>query len=295
MFSIVTGIANSQHLSHGPREIISMNKQFRSSNRTTLVDKAFAHDQVGAKFQNHQFQRLVARKRKFEDCDFSYSTFDSSYLRNCVFDSCVFVGCSFENSNLRGSHFSGCKFDYVRFSNTYIEPEILDTECPGQENLQKDFARTLRLNFHQIGDAAAANTAIRIELNATKIHLHKAWRSRESYYRKKYAGLKRVGKFFEWAKFISLDFIWGNGEKPLNLLRSIFLFVLGVAFCDVFTLRDPKLLESYVSAFLQAPEVVLGVVKPADFSGLALVAIAATRYIMFACLVSILIRRWSRR
>ena len=272
-----------------------MNKQFRSSNRTTLVDKAFAHDQVDAKFQNHQFQRLVAKKRKFKDCDFSFSTFDSSYLRNCIFDSCVFIGCSFENSNLRGSHFLGCEFDYVRFSNTYIDSEILDTGCPGRENLQKDFARTLRLNFHQIGDAAAANTAIRIELNATKIHLHKAWRSRESYYRKKYAGLKRVGKFFEWAKFILLDFIWGNGEKPLNLLRSIFLFIIVVALYDVFILRDPKLLESYVSAFLQAPEIVLGVIKPADFSGLALMAITAARYIMIACLVSILIRRLSRR
>ena len=45
------------------------------------------------------------------------------------------------------------------------------------------FARTLRMNYQQLGDARAANKAIEIE--ATEIHLHKAWSSKQSYYRSK--------------------------------------------------------------------------------------------------------------
>ena len=50
------------------------------------------------------------------------------------------------------------------------------------------FARTLRMNYQQLGFAESVNKAIQIELQATEIHLYKAWRSNEAYYRKKYAG-----------------------------------------------------------------------------------------------------------
>lgn len=55
------------------------------------------------------------------------------------------------------------------------------------------------------------------------------------------------------------------------------------------------MLSSYASALLQAPEVLLGVTKPQGFSGLILAGIASLRYIMIAFLVSILIKRLSRR
>src|SRR5258706_9314041 len=163
-----------------------MNEHLRASGREIRPDHAVAHDLAGEKFLNLQFQRLVASKKKFTECDFSFSEFDAAYLRNCTFDSCNFTGCKFTNTNLRGSKFIGCKFDYAQFSHTQVEPEILDTGCPGQENLQQRFARTLRVNFNKIGDAAAANKVIKVELEATHVHLYKPWRSRESYYRKKY-------------------------------------------------------------------------------------------------------------
>ena len=272
-----------------------MNEHLRPSGREIRTDQAVAHDLVGVKFLNHQFQRLVASKKKFTECDFSFSEFDAAYLRNCTFDSCNFTGCKFTNTNLRGSKFIGCKFDYAQFSNTHVEPEILDTGCPGQENLQQRFARTLRVNFHQIGDAAAANKAIKVELEATRVHLYKAWRSRESYYRKKYPGLERTAMFIEWLEFVVLDFFWGNGESPAKLLRSLAILVVSIALGEVYFLRDGYVLSSYTSAFLQAPEVLLGVTKPQGFSGLALAGIASLRYILIACLVSILIKRLSRR
>ena len=169
-----------------------MNEHLRPSGRKTRTDQAVADDLVCEKFINYRFERLVAIKKQFTECDFSFSEFDAAYLRNCTFDSCNFTGCKFTNTNLRGSKFVVCKFDYAQFSHTHVEPEILDTGCPGQENLQREFARSLRTNFHQIGDAAAANKAIKVELEATKIHLHKAWRSRESYYRKNILDFKEL-------------------------------------------------------------------------------------------------------
>lgn len=272
-----------------------MNDYFRETGREILADHAFARDLQGVNLRNKQFERLVATKKHFIDCDFSYSQFDSAYLRNCTFDSCKFIGCKFTNSNLRGSRFEGCVFDYVEFSQTQVEPEILDTGCPGQENLQQKFARTLRVNFNQIGDAVAANKAIKIELEASRVHLYKAWRSRESYYRKKYPALKRVGAFFEWLEFILLDAFWGNGESPIKLLRTLVFVLLAIAVGEVYFLKDSQVLANYLEAINNAPQVFLGIEQPNQFSGLVLAGIATVRYVMLACLVSILVKRFSRR
>lgn len=272
-----------------------MNEHLRPSGRVIRSDQAVAHDLVSIQFHNHQFKRLVASNKRFTKCNFSSSEFDAAYLRNCTFDSCDFTGCKFTNSNLMGSKFIGCKFDYAQFSHTQVESEILNTGCPGQENLQQRFARTLRINFHQIGDAAAANKAIKVELEATRVHLYKAWHSRESYYRKKYSKLDRAKMFIEWLEFVLLDFFWGNGESPVKLLRALAILIFSIALGEVYFLKDGYVIESYVSAILQAPEVFLGLTKPIGFSGLALAGIASLRYILFSCLVSILIKRLSRR
>ncbi len=272
-----------------------MNNRFRPSGREILSDLAVTQNLNGEHLQNKQFIRLVAAKKSFINCDFSYSHFDSAYLRNCAFDSCKFVGCRFTQCNLRGSTFEGCVFDYADFSNTQIEADILDTGCPGQENLQQKFARNLRVNFHQIGDATAANKAIKVELDAAEVHLYKAWRSRESYYRKKYPGIKRFVIFLEWLKFGLLDAYWGNGESSIKLLRSLAIFLVGIALGNVIFLGDPMQLRDYWSALINAPQVLLGIDQPAGFSGTVLAAIAGLRYIMLACLVSILVKRFSRR
>lgn len=268
---------------------------FRNTGRTTLTDQAVAHDLDGVSLRNYQFVRMVASKKRFVNCDFSYSEFDSAYLRNCIFDSCKFTGCKFTRSNLRGSKFTGCEFDYVDFSQSQVEPEILDSGCPGHENLQQKFARNLRVNFQEIGDAESANKAIKIELSATRVHLYKAWRSRESYYRKKYTGFSRAAMFLYWLEFVLLDFFWGNGESAWKLVRSIVLVAGIIAIGDVYFLGNPFALNSYLSALVRSPEILLGVSQPSDFSGPVLSIITAVRYIMLACLVSILVKRFSRR
>ena len=129
---------------------------------------------------NQLFVRLVAKKKRFTKVDFTYSIFDGCNMRDCVFDSCNFTGCRFVSTNLYGSTFSGCMFDYATFERTTIDSHVLDSECPPFENLKIRFARTLRVNYQQLGDAGAVNKAICVELRAAELHLRKAWQSNES-------------------------------------------------------------------------------------------------------------------
>src|SRR5260370_38204585 len=137
-----------------------------------------------------------------------------------MFDSCDFTGCRFVATSFHGSKFSGCRFEYSTFERTLVDDDILDTECPGPDNLKMRFARTLRMNYQQLGDATSANKAIGVELQASKVHRLKAWRSNESYYRKNDSGGKEVRAFLVWVKFRSLYFIWGNGESASKQLRA---------------------------------------------------------------------------
>ena len=194
-----------------------------SSNRKHVVDQRFDTDVSNTEYSNKLFLRIVAKGRRFENVDFKYTIFDTTYLRNCVFDSCDFTGCRFVGVNFYGAKFTGCKFDYATFERTIIASNVLDTCCPGWDNLKLKFARTLRINFQQLGDSKSANKAIKVELDATEVHLKKSWRSNESYYRNKYRRWKRIGKFFEWLNFKVLDFVWGNGESTYKLTRSVVL------------------------------------------------------------------------
>lgn len=265
------------------------------SGRRLEADKKFDADQPKAQLSNFLFLRLIARKRKFTDIDFRYTIFDSCYMRDCCFDSCDFTGCRFVGTNLHGSKFSGCKFDYATFERTTIDPSVLDTECPGPENLKATFARSLRTNYQQLGNAAAANKAIKVELQATEVHLHKAWNSNERYYRHKYQGLMRVKLFFEWLGFKILDFIWGNGESIARLFRFVLIIFFGMALYDVLNFGNPQRLGSYSNAVLTAPEIFIGILTPTRYPNWYLALITFIRLVAIGFFLSLLIKRFNRR
>lgn len=260
-----------------------------------MSDKKFDSPVNTERFVNKLFERLVALKIEFRNVDFRYCIFDSAYLRNCSFLDCDFTGCRFANCNLAGSSFSGCKFNYATFEKTHIDNDILEVGCPGPENLRLKFARSLRLNYQQIGDAISANKAINIELQATEDHLHKAWKSKESYYRKKYQGINRLRVFGEWMEFKLLDLIWGNGESTWKLCRAILVALLIIAGVHAVCFGDPSLAKSYSEALLISPQVFLGILEPSAYSKQYLTAILLVRLIMFGFFMSIIIKRFSRR
>jgi hypothetical protein len=212
-----------------------------------------------------------------------------------MFDSCDFTGCRFTATNLHGARFQGCKFDYAIFERTLIDSDILDTECPGSDNLKMRFARTLRMNYQQLGDARAANKAISVELDATQSHLHKSWVSRESYYRRKYRGWRRVRAFAEWLEFKVLDAVWGNGESTWKLIRAAVVILIGMSLVDVFSFRDPNRIDSYGKALLDSPQMFFGTSPPSHYHGGYLTAILIVRLVMFGFFMSIVIKRFNRR
>ena len=265
------------------------------NNRVHLIDKRCDADLADVVYANHLFLRLVAKGRRFTKVDFKYSIFDACYLRNCIFDSCDFTGCRFVSTNLHGAAFSGCKFDYATFEKTLLDSGVLDTECPGHENLKMKFARALRVNYQQLGDAVGANKAMNVELQATEVHLRKAWQSNESYYRKKYDGLKRMKSFLEWLQFKGLDFIWGNGESPWKLARATLLILIFLAVIEVSVFRQNPSLHDVARALIEAPQIFLGTLTPTQYPHSYLTIILCVRLVAFGFFMSIIIKRLNRR
>jgi hypothetical protein len=266
------------------------------SRKTLITDKRFDSDESNARFANHVFVRLVAMGRTFTKVDFRYTLFNACYLRNCQFDSCDFTGCRFVNTQLPGAKFSGCKFDYATFEKTLIDARVLDTECPGLENLKMRFARSLRTSFQQLGDADAVNKAMRVELTATEVHLKKAWQSNESYYRSHHPGvLSRTLAFLEWLKFKILDFIWGNGENLFRLVRFVLIVLVLMALGDVAFDSDPARVGSYVASFIKSFAIFFGTLIPDDYGKAYLAVITCFRLVAVGFFLSIIIKKFSRR
>lgn len=266
------------------------------SHRIEHKDKAVPKDVENSDWSNLQLVRLVAIGKRFKKVSFANTTFDSCYLRDCQFDSCNFTGAKFTSTNLHGAKFTGCIFDYAAFERTIIDDAILTDNCPAYENQKMRFARSLRTNYQQIGDAAAANHAIRVELDATEIHLRKAWKSNDRYYRTKYPGfLNRTKQFISWVKFRLLDYIWGNGESLSAFLRAVVFLMAAIAILDLFLNPSPFSPSDISAALWRAPQIFLGIASPDYISPGWLTIITIVRLIAFGLFMSILIKRFNRR
>ncbi len=268
---------------------------FSDNGRLGYTDKRIDNNISGENLSNKLFVRLSAKGIKFNKVDFKHNIFDDCYLRDCVFESCDFTGCKFKDSNLYGSKFDGCKFDYSTFERTIVNDEILRVGCPGWENIRLKFARSLRVNFQQIGNTDAVNKAIEVELAATGEHLLKAWKSNESYYRKKFKGFKRAEQFIKWLNFRVLNFIWGNGESALKLARSMGIIFLLIALYHVLRFQDPIDIKSYIDSFLQAPQIFFGGVTPVEYHKEFVSLIIFLRLLMMGFFLSIIIKRFNKR
>lgn len=266
-----------------------------TNTRTRSEDQRFDADESQTSFANYIFVRLVGKKKTFRQVDFRYCILDSCYLRDCTFIACNFTGCRFLSSNLRGSSFSGCDFAYATFEKTIISDDILERECPPRENQKANFARSLRTNYQQLGEARSVNKAIQVELQATKTHLYKAWHSQETYYRLKYANWARVTSFLSWSSFALLDVLWGNGESVPKLLRSLLIFFAFMAVYNAFRVEDAGAVYSYVHGFVISPEVFLGTRTFHQYAYWYLTVVLAMRLLLFAALTSILFKRLNRR
>lgn len=275
-------------------------KALLKGNREVITDFYIDADVQGERsaFAFKIYIRLNAKKQTtLKNVSFQHCVFDGCYFNNCVFDSCDFTGCRFVGCNFHLTAFSGCNFEYAVFERCQIDDDILESEAPREENLKMRFARSLRMNFQQVGDAKAVNRAISLELQATSNYLKKSWSSSETYYRDKYPGWKKLPQFGKWLEFRVLDAIWGNGENTLKLLRSIVVVHLVIAVYDTYTFGNVWNVKDYLASFVASPGVFFGIANPHTdpypvwFSSV----IAATRLIGFAFLTAILVKRFGRR
>lgn len=277
--------------------IVNFKKQktMINSGREKFEDKIIDTNLDSINYHNKHFIRIGSKDLNFKKVNFSHSYFENCYFRNITFDSCDFNGCKFINCNFQGSKFPGSKFEYATFEKTFVDSDILSNNCPSHNNLILKFARTLRINYQGIGESESVNKAIRIELKATQEHLYESWNSKKTYYRNKYNGWQRFSMFSKWLHFKLQDFVWGNGESPLKLLRAGFYFWLIISLIDTFTFKNPNLLCDYLSSFFKTPSIIMGINKPANYSDLFLTIITTVRFIGFALFTSIVIKRYNRR
>lgn len=265
--------------------------------RTAIVDQKFKYKSNVSNeiYKSHLFTRIAAVEVRFVNVNFSFCIFDSAYIRNCTFDGCIFTGCKFLDSNLVGSSFIECDFEYATFERTHVDNDILESDFPGRENIRLKFARSLRMNYKEIGDAKSVNRAIGIELQATEVHLKKTWLSKKHYYRSKYKGFLRLKQFLEWVEFKVLDLIWGNGESALKLFRFSLFVMISITLVDVLNSVNSNKVSEYVDIFFRSPQVLLGIEKPSFDQSWYATLILFIRLVLFAFFMSIIIKRFNRR
>ncbi len=270
----------------------------KKGNREQIIDYYVAKNLTAenADFSYRILTRLnAAKKTAFHKVSFVHAVFEGCYFNQCFFDSCDFTGARFIGCNFHQTSFAGCKFAYATFERCQIDDDILSKEAPLEDNLKMRFARTLRMNYQQIGDAKAVNKAISFELQATESYLYKSWASGETYYREKYRGIVMVRQFWRWICFRVLDFVWGNGESILKLLRSFALAFLVIGLSEGVTSGEPWNLHRYLLGMQHAPAAFFGVAGVGSFGPTAASIIAATRLVGMAFLTAILIKRLGRR
>lgn len=268
-----------------------MNLELKDHTKPLIEDKEFISDVREEDLSQQVLRRVFAVKKTFVDISFKQSEISQCYFRNCRFIRCDFTGTSFSRSNFRGSQYEECKFHYSAWEHTILDEEFLDNCLPSEENLARDLARSLRVNFGQIGNYSAVNKAASIEVALTGLHLYHAAYSRQSYYRAKYKGLNRFIHGVRHAKWKALDLLWGNGESLYRIVISGLLVIF--AGTALLSWQEPQFSWS-ASLGLVATAFWGSNTTPHVPDGY-LAVLTAIRFILFGLFMAILIKRLSRR
>ncbi len=265
--------------------------ELRDNRKEKIEDKEFSAALRDEDLSRKELTRVFAVDQTFTGVSFKQCVFASCYFRNCKFIRCDFTGASIKESNFKGAQFEECSFKYTTWEKTWLDERFLDTCLPSEENLARDLARSLRVNFGQIGNYEAVNKAASIEVKLTGQHLYNAAYSRQSYYRAKYKGLARVTHALQHLRWKSLDLLWGNGESIFRVIVSGLVVVLVAA---LLYMRD-AVGVSLPDAFIEALWHFWGVQYRAPLPSAYVVLLTVLRFVIFGLFMAILVKRLSRR
>lgn len=265
--------------------------ELQEHTKPVIEHKEFREEVRSADLSVRRLSRVFAVGIAFFDVNFKQCDFANCYFRNCRFIRCNFTGATIKESNFKGSRFEECDFRYTSWEKTILDENFLDTCLPSEENLARDLARSLRVNFSQIGNYDAVNKAASIEVSLTGQHLYNAAYSRQAYYRGKYKGWSRISHALGHARWKALDLLWGNGE---SIVRVALSGVVVVSITALALMRGhPQLIfsEALWSAF-SGFWGIQGAMKLPDSYAVTLTII---RFILFGLFMAILVKRLSRR
>jgi hypothetical protein len=264
--------------------------ELKEHKKELIEDKELLSDVRTGDLSQKRLHRIFAVRKTFHEVSFKQSEITECYMRNCRFIGCDFTGANISNSNFYGSRYDDCRFEYSTWSHTLIDEEFLRNCLPSEENLARDLTRSLRVNFSQIGNYSAVNKAASIEVKLTGEHLFNAAYSRQSHYRKKHKGWKRVGYGLSHARWKTLDLLWGNGES----LRRIFVTSLAIIVVAAIFLAWGSTKYNWSSALGTATTAFWGIQND-SLPWSYLVSVTVARYILAGLFLAVLIKRLSRR
>ena len=265
--------------------------ELQEHKKAVIENKKFRGDVQSEDLSTREFSRVFAVGVAFVDVSFKQCDFSHCYFRNCRFIRCNFTGANIKESNFKGSQFEECDFRYSTWEKTLLDEHFLDTCLPSEENLARDLARSLRVNFSQVGNYEAVNKAASIEVSLTGQHLYNAAYSRQSYYRAKYKGWSRLVHAINHAHWKALDLLWGNGE---SIVRVALSGVAVIVIAALFILRDHSQLL-FPTAFWVAFTSFWGIQSGVNLADTYMVALTVVRFILFGLFMAILVKRLSRR
>jgi hypothetical protein len=269
---------------------------------TPKIDREYLRAEFrDQKWNTRLFVDANGLKGKFFDCDFSYSVFERAYFRDAEFTNCRFVGARFFECNFKGAKFYLCDLRFSQFHRSQIDTKEILAALPSDPNMRRDCLQNLRANSVEIGDYPSQRLFVLEEIEATKEHYRRTIWGTDSYYRKKYAALlpkiEAAWKLF-WLQLSSL--VWGNGERPANILISAVLILLAftlINFWSIYprvgwfeSIAGLKVLQYTTSLFLDLP-------TESKFRGFLLVdyLIVIMRYLYIGLYISVLYRKISYR
>jgi len=263
----------------------------REHRKKQIQDIEYIENILGEDLSQHEYFKTYAVNIQFKDVNFKQCVFDTSYFRKCKFISCNFTGSIFKNCNFQGAQFDNCNFSYTQWEKTIIEESFLNHCLPSEENLARDLVRSLRVNFSQIGNYSAVNTAIRIEIQYTGIHLYNAAFSRKSYYRAKHKGLDRLSIAYRYIVWKILDILWGNGESLMRVSRTAIIIIGIVALYLWQESNFIRFRDSVSTSFFGF----WGIYTGTSLSSSMVAIFVISRLVLFGLFMAILVKRLSRR
>src|SRR5450830_753752 len=175
-------------------------------------------------YSNQHIEDAGGKGLSFIGCNFSYCFLERCYFHNAKFERCSFIGTRISYCNFRSATFSNCDFAYATFETTIISENEIIQNLPYEPNKRRDLIRSLRMNSSAMGNQAATNGLLSLELKASAQHHYNVYRSSSSYYNK-YSFRDKISSFFSYVGLQLEDKIWGYGISPLRLFKWILLII----------------------------------------------------------------------